>query len=167
VRLLVVAGLVASLLARPAAADDGDRFDLTTVGVQLGGGVSGAAIGGIGLGLIGLGVGAGIANRGDWGPPVAGGALGLVVGAFTGMVVGVQLTGDARDGTGRWWGTLAGAVVGTGGCVAIGLATEKARGLFVEKAAGFILLSVGMTVVGYHVSADGSAPMAVPLTLRF
>ncbi len=166
-RSLVVAGLVASMLARPAVADDGERWDLTTVGVQLGGGVAGVAIGGVSLGLTGLVIGSAVANRGDWGPPIAGGALGLVAGAFTGMVIGVQLTGDGRDGTGRWWGTLAGAVVGAGGCVAIGLATEQARGLVVTKAAGFILLSVGMTVVGYHVSADGSAPMAVPLTLRF
>ena len=39
--------------------------------------------------------------------------------------------------------------------------------LVAHKAAGFILISLGLTVVGYHVSADGSAPMAVPLTLRF
>ncbi len=166
-RSLVVAGLVALALARPASADDGDRWDLATVGVQLGGGVSGAAIGGVGLGLTGLVIGYAAANRGDWGPPIAGGALGFVAGAFTGMVIGVQLTGDAREGTGRWWGTLGGAAVGTGGCIALLLATESTRGLVAHKAAGFILISLGMTVVGYHVTADGSAPMTVPLTLRF
>jgi hypothetical protein len=167
VRLLVVAGLVASLLARPAAADDGERWDLTTVGVQLGGGVSGAVIGGVGLGLTGLAIGYAAAGRGNWGPPIVGGAMGLFAGAFAGMVIGVQLSGDGRDGTGHWWGTLGGAVVGTGGSIALVLATESTRGLVAQKAAGFILLSLGLTVVGYHVSADGSAPMAVPLTLRF
>lgn len=166
-RLLVLVGLVACLLARPASADNGDRWDLTTMGVQLGGGISGAAIGGVGVGLTGLAIGYAASGRGNWGPPIAAGALGFVAGAFTGMVIGVQLTGDARDGTGRWWGTLGGAAVGTGGCVALLVATESTRGLVPHKAAGFILVSLAMTVVGYHVSADGSAPMAVPLTLRF
>ncbi len=166
-RVLVVAALVASLLAGPAAAEDGDRWDPTTVGLQLGGGVAGAAVGGIGLGLTGLAIGYAAAGPSNWGPPIAGGVLGLFVGAFAGMVVGVQLSGDARDGTGRWWGTLGGAVVGTGGCIAVVVATQSTRGLVPHKAAGAILISIGLTVVGYHVSADGNAPMAVPLTLRF
>lgn len=167
-RSLVVAGLVASLLAGSADADNGDRWDGATIGVQLGGGVSGAVLGGVGVGVTGLLIGYAAAGRNDWGPPLVGGAFGLIAGAAAGMVIGVQLAGDARDGTGRWWGTLGGAVVGTGGSVAIALATDNgARGLFAQKAAGFILLTLGLTIVGYHATADGSAPMAVPLTLRF
>ena len=165
-RSLVVVALVASVVARPAAADNGDRWDPATVGLQFGGGVAGAAVGGIGLGLTGLAIGY-AAPGSRRGPALAGGALGLFVGAFAGMVVGVQLSGDARDGTGRWWGTLGGAVVGTGGWIAVVVATRTMRTPADHEVAGFILLSVGLTIVGYHISADDSAPMAVPLTLRF
>ena len=166
-RSLVVAGLVASLLARSASADDGDRWDSATLGAQASAGTGGAIIGGVGLGLTGLLIGYSVAGRGDWGPPLVGGAAGVVLGAFTGLVLGVQLTGDARDGTGHWYGTLGGAVVGTAAVVGLGLATESQRGFVYTKAAGFLLIVIGTTLVGYHLSADAHASTAVPLTLRF
>lgn len=166
-RSLVLAGLVASLLVRSAHADDGDRWDGATLGVQASGGVGGALLGGIGLGVTGMLIGYSVAGRSDWGPPLVGGAAGVVVGAVTGLAIGVQLSGDAREGTGRWYGTLGGAVVGTGAVVALAIATERSRGFFAPKAAAFVLLVVGTTIVGYHLSADASAPMAVPLTMRF
>lgn len=166
-RSLVVVGLVASFLGRPAHADDGDRWDGTTMVVQAGGGIAGGLLGGAGLGLTGALLGSALGRSGDWGAPLAGGAIGVVLGGLTGVIVGVQLTGDARDGTGRWWGTLGGAAVGTGGVVALAWATERARGFHVPKAAAFVVLILGTSIVGYHLSGEAHAPMAVPLTLRF
>lgn len=166
-RSLFVAGLVASLLVRSAHADDGDRWDATTIGLQVGGGVAGGVVGGGVLGLTGVLVGSAIANKGDWGPPLAAGVIGVVLGGFTGIVVGIQLTGDGQDGTGRWWGTAGGAVVGTGAVVALGLATEKARGYVAAKFAAGLFIILGTSIVGYHLSGEDHPPMAVPLTLRF
>lgn len=166
-RSLVLAGLVASLLVRSASADDGDRWDGATLGVQTGVGVGGAVIGGVGLGATGLLIGYAVADRSNWGPPLAGAAGGFVLGAFVGLVVGVQLGGDAREGTGHWYGTLGGAAVGTAAVVGLALATERQRGYEKTKAAGFFLLVVGTTLVGYHLSADAHASTGVPLTLRF
>ncbi len=166
-RALLVAGLVASLLVRSAHADDGDRWDPTTIAVQVGGGVGAGVLGGAVLGLTGVLVGSAVANRGNWGPPLAVGVIGVVLGGFTGIVVGIQLTGDGRDGTGRWWGTAGGAVVGTGAVVALALATEKVRGYEISKAVAGLVLIVGTSIVGYHLSGEDHAPTAVPLTLRF
>jgi len=167
VRSLVLVGLVASFLVPPAHADDGDRWDGTTMVVQAGGGIAGGLVGGAGFGFAGMLLGSSLGRSGDWGAPLAGGAIGVVVGGITGVVIGVQLTGDARDGTGRWWGTLGGAAVGTGAAVALAWATERARGFHAAKAAAFVTLILGTSIVGYHLSGEAHAPMAVPLTLRF
>jgi hypothetical protein len=168
VRTLLLAGLVASLLVRPAAANNGDRWEPATLFVQAGGGVAGVVIGGGTVGLGGLLLGSALGRKGDWGAPLAGAVVGVVVGGFSGLVIGVQLTGDAREGTGRWWATAGGAAVGTGAVVALALATEQKRGFNGIKAAGFVTLILGSTIVAYHLSSDAHAPpMAVPLTLHF
>lgn len=166
-RSLLVAGLVASLLVRSAHADDGDRWDATTIAVQVGGGVGAGVLGGAVLGLTGVLVGSAVARGGNWGPPLVGGVVGVVLGGLTGIVVGIQLSGDARDGTGRWWGTAGGAVVGTGAVVALGIATENARGFAIPKAVAFVVIVLGTSIAGYHLSGEDHPPIAAPLTLRF
>lgn len=135
--------------------------------VQAGGGVAGGVLGGVAFGAAGLVIGKAVGPRNDWGATLVGGVLGLAVGFVTGVGVGVQLSGDARDGTGRWWGTAAGTLVATGGGIAIALATQSSAGFVKTKAVGFVVLVLATSIVGYHVSADAHAPMAVPLTLRF
>ncbi len=135
--------------------------------VQAGGGLAGGVIGGIGVGLTGALIGKAVGPRGNWGAPLAGGVIGVALGLVGGIPVGVQLTGDARDGTGRGWGTAAGTVLATGTGIAVALATETTGGYIVTKAVGFVVLVLGTSILGYHVSADDHAPMTVPLTLRF
>jgi len=160
-------GIVSSVIllgfAQPAAADEGDPWDERTMAVQTTAGVGGLLAGGALLGGIGLGIGKAVARDDTWSSALVGGAIGVIVGGAGGVFVSVQLTGDAKDGTGWWWGTALGAVVGAGATV--GLLQFRRQ----IPTAGLLMMSgallVGPPIVGYHLSAEGRA--TTPRQLAF
>jgi hypothetical protein len=148
--------MVLLAVAAPAYADEGDRFDGKTVVLQVAGGTGGALLGGATLGAIGLGIGQASAREGDWGAPLAGALFGVVAGGVAGDIIGVQLAGDHRRGTGRWWGTTAGAVVGLGVLAGVVPALERKHPpMWLEVGIVATTLLAG-TIAGYHLTATDS-----------
>jgi hypothetical protein len=162
---LIALTLLTVLAAQPAHADRGDRWDPGTVGMQLGTEVTFGLLGGVGLGTAGLVLGGAVARPGDWGPPAAGGFLGMVIGAGGGMILGVQYIGDRQGGTGRAWATSTGATVGVIGGLTFAYYTGNVRRSLrpLALAGGAAVLLAG-PILGYHLSADAHAPTAAPRT---
>lgn len=165
-RPLVVLVIVALTVPAVARAEDGERWDATTMALQVGGGLGGGVVGG-GLGLlIGASIGAGTSK--SWGAPLVGGALGGLFGGTAGVILGVQLVGDAKDGTGRWWGTTIGAVAGVATTLTITGQDGFRRAPKPLVIGAAVVLILAPPLVGYHLSADDRAPvMAVPLSWSF
>jgi hypothetical protein len=127
----------------------------------VGGGVLG---GGVGAG-IGLLIGSSQAKQGDWGTPLLGALIGVVVGGEAGMLAGVQYEGDQRGGTGKLWGTLVG---GAGGVIVGGFAVYYGTKAKLSYPALLLLggiFVVGGPIVGYHLSGDAHASAATARVL--
>ena len=153
-------------VAAPAYADEGDRFDGNTVVLQVAGGTAGAFVGAATLGVVGLGIGQSTARQGDWGPPLAGALAGVIVGGVAGDIIGVQLAGDHRHGTGRWWGSTAGAVVALGVVAAvISPLDRKHPPMWLEVGLVVTTLLAG-TIAGYHATVTEPAMTFGP-SIRF
>lgn len=162
--LAVTAVLLASTARVHAAA--GDPFDDGTMGAQLGAGAGGLLVGGGVGGLAGALIAGYGAKKGDWGRPLVGALVGAFVGGETGVILGVQLAGDSKDGTGRWWGTSGGALAGVafgGLSIYVGMRAKLPAPATFAIAAVFVLAG---PIVGYHLSADerqAAVPRTVPL----
>lgn len=154
--LVLVLVLVA---AAPARADEGDRFDGKTVVLQVAGGTGGALLGAATLGFVGLGIGQSTARQGDWGAPLAGALFGIVAGGVAGDIIGVQLAGDHRAGTGRWWGTTAGAVVGLGVLAGVIPPLERKHPPVWLEVGIVATTLLATTIAGYHITATGESTM--------
>ena len=162
--IALVVGVAVLAPAARAHAADGDPFDGATIGVQLGAGTGGLLLGGGAGGLAGVLIAGYGARKGDWGRPLVGGIVGAFIGGETGLILGVQLVGDSRDGTGRWWGTTGGALGGVvfgGLSIYVGMRAKWPAPVTFAVAATFALAG---PIVGYHLSADGR-PAAVPRTV--
>jgi hypothetical protein len=166
-RTITIVVLVLGLLVRPAIADDGDRWEASTMALQATGGLAGGILGGAGLGFAGFLIGSTVANRGDWGVPLAFGAAGVTVGGMIGITVGVQLVGDSAGATGVWWATGLGTL---GGVVVTGALAAKLPLKNLPKpmvvTAGLLLLLVP-PVIAYQASSDGREPIAMPVAFSF
>lgn len=134
-----------------------DTWDRTTIAWQSAGGALCGLGGGIALGVVGFAIGGARSDgpRSEW-KPLGYGARGAVIGVAAGVIVGVQLFGDAAGGTGRWYGTTLGGVAGTGVVVGGWLlsyrTTDRPRHVDLGLAISGALLLAG-PIVGYHLSA--------------
>ena len=151
-------------LATSARADDGDRWNGSTMAVQAGAGVLGGVIGaGVG-GLIGVGIGAATTQKSDWGAQLAIAAIGAGIGGTVGIVGGIAFAGDRRGSTGHWWGATIGLVGGLfvlGGLVK---ATDHLHPPPIAMLAVGTLVLLGCPIVGYQLTADAHAMPIVNLT---
>ena len=161
VRVIMICLMVVAAPSTARAAD-GDRWDPKTMALQAGGGLGGLAVGGA-LGIaLGFGLGSAAASPGDWGSPLAGAVIGGGLGGTAGLVLGVQLTGDAEDGTGRWYGTTIGAV---GGVALFGTYLYAFRDSRPPKVATVLVgaaLVLGGPIIGYHLTADAHRAQPAP-----
>jgi hypothetical protein len=163
--LLVTALLVAA--ASPARADEGDRWDASTISVQVLGGAGSGLLLGAATGLGGAGIGQLIDSR-NWGVPLAGAAIGFVIGGAIGMVAGIDYIGDRRGANGTVLGTSLGLAAGIVVIATIETIAEKKLhknipGAF--RALEVIVCLVGGPIVGYHLTADAKADSSVRIVL--
>jgi hypothetical protein len=140
--------LVLLLASSTAFADSGDKWNGGTVALQAAAGAGGMALGAVGVGSL---VDKDCDEPGcmfDFGPVVLAGMAGVA-----GGIIGIQLTGDARDGTGSVGYTILGTSVG----LAIGLGSQY---VVPEKTPGWIRLGMAVAptlaggIIGYHSSSD-------------
>lgn len=157
IRRAAIASIVAGgLLASSAAhADKEDPFDGETVSLQFAGGLLTGAVIGAGAGLIGAGIGQLINSR-DWGVPLVGAALGVLIGGSIGIVGGVDHVGDQQGANGTVLGTslaLAGGLISLGTFQFVAAKSEWKVPTSVNLLLGLTTL-IGFPIVGYHLTAD-------------
>ncbi len=111
---------------------------------------------GVVVGLAGLGVGAS-ALPSDFLSPLGNGVSGLLLGWLVGVPIGVVVAGLLFDGTGTFWATLAGELVG----LAIGAAAVMFGGL--EGAPVCFAVPLLGAVIGYEASSAESRAAVAPV----
>ena len=159
--------IFAVLVARPAAADPGDRWDGVMMLEQVGGGVGGGVV----LATAGFFIGGAIDGSSSEGENwlMHGATGGIVAGALTGVTLGVKITGDLRGGNGSWLATATGAAAG-------GLLTVVTASQYFDKIPDPLAFSVAATtlvvptMLAYHFTTSASASATekrvfVPLVL--
>lgn len=111
---------------------------------------------GVVVGLAGLGVGT-TALPADFLSPLGNGLSGMLLGFLVGVPIGVVVAGLLFDGTGTFWATLAGELVG----LAIGAAAVMFGGL--EGAPVCFAVPLLGAVIGYEASSAESRAAVAPV----
>lgn len=165
---MIRAAVVASTLfaATPARADNVARWDGVTIAEQAGTGlVAGGLFGAVG-GLVGGGLGAAAGGKGNWGAPLAGAALGILVAGTTGLVWGVDYSGDQAGQNGEVGTTLVGAIAGLGASVGFEVIVSKQHWKLPFPVHVVVVGTFMLTgpIVGYQLGVtDTSSKRMVPI----